>query len=279
MTQYLKTDWDYNSQRLVELYDELPIWAAPFGLKLLDGIKYKKRIHALDIGFGAGFPLTELAMRLDNDSKVYGIDPWEAGVDRAEKKIQFYNIKNIEIIRGVAEDIPLTDTSIDLIVSNNGLNNVADLDKSLSECARIIKSGGQFIQTMNLNDTMIEFYSTMEKVLTDLKLDDCLGKMRNQIYNKRKPLDQYLDKLNSQGFMIDSVKHDNFEYKFVDGTTMLNHYFIRLAFIDGWKDIVSDVDKQETVFELIEKDLNKKSQTDGIMKLSVPFVIIDCKKL
>lgn len=278
MTQYLKTDWDYNSQRLVELYDELPIWAAPFGLKLLDGIKYKKRIHALDIGFGAGFPLTELAMRLDNDSKVYGIDPWEAGVDRAEMKIQFYNIKNIEIIRGVAEDIPLTDKSIDLIVSNNGLNNVADLDKSLSECARIIKSGGQFIQTMNLNDSMIEFYSTMEKVLIDLKLDDCLGKMRNQIYNKRKPLDQYLDKIKSKGFMIDSVKYDNFEYKFVDGTTMLNHYFIRLAFIDGWKDIVSE-DKQETVFELIEKDLNKKSQTDGIMKLSVPFVVIDCKKL
>ena len=155
---------------------------------------------------------------------------------------------------------------------------MADLDKSLSECARIIKSGGQFIQTMNLNDSMIEFYSTMEKVLIDLKLDDCLGKMRNQIYNKRKPLDQYLDKIKSKGFMIDSVKYDNFEYNFVDGTTMLNHYFIRLAFIDGWKDIVSE-DKQETVFELIEKDLNKKSQTDGIMKLSVPFVVIDCKKL
>jgi len=278
MTQYLKTDWDYNSQRLVELYDELPIWAAPFGLQLLDGIKYKKRIHALDIGFGAGFPLTELAMRLDKESKVYGIDPWEAGVDRAEKKIVFYRIKNTEIIRGVAENIPLKDKSIDLIVSNNGLNNVADLDKSLSECARILKSDGQFIQTMNLSDTMIEFYSIMEKVLKDLKLDNCLEEMRSQIYNKRKPLDQYLDKIKSQGFIIDSVKHDNFEYKFVDGTTMLNHYFIRLAFIDGWKDIVSE-DKQEIVFELIEKELNNKSQTEGIMKLSVPFVVIDCTKL
>ena len=45
MTQYLKTDWDYNSQRLVELYDELPIWAAPFGLKLLDGIKYNMSVR------------------------------------------------------------------------------------------------------------------------------------------------------------------------------------------------------------------------------------------
>ncbi len=277
MTQYLKTDWDYNSEKLVEVFDELPLWAAPFGLKLLDGIKYKKGIHAVDIGFGAGFPLTEIAMRLGKDSKIYGIDPWDAAVDRAEKKIDFYDIQNIEIIRGVAESIPLNDNSIDLIVSNNGLNNVADLDKSLSECSRVIKTSGQFIQTMNLNDTMIEFYSTMEKVLTDLKLDNCLDSMRNQIYKKRKPLDQYLEQIKSHGFSIESVSHDKFEYKFVDGTTMLNHYFIRLAFIDGWKEIVP-LDNQAEIFEQIENELNNKSQTDGIMKLNVPFVVIDCKR-
>ncbi len=158
MEKYLITDWDYNSERLVEALDELPLWAAPFGLKLLNGIKYLKGIQAVDIGFGTGFPLTEIAMRLSKDSKVYGIDPWDSEVDRAEKKIAFYDIHNIEIIRGVAESIPLNDNSIDLIVSNNELNNVADLDKSLFECSRIIKTGGQFIQTMNLNDTMLEFY-------------------------------------------------------------------------------------------------------------------------
>lgn len=277
MTQYLKTDWDFNSEKLIEVFDELPLWAAPFGLKLLDGIRYQKGIRAVDIGFGAGFPLTELAMRLGKDSRIFGIDPWEAAVDRAEKKIDFYGIQNVEIIRGVAENIPVSDQSIDLIVSNNGLNNVADLDQSLSECARIIKPGGQFIQTMNLNDTMLEFYSVMEKVLTDLKLEICLDSMRNQIYNKRKPLDQYLEQIKSHGFSIDSVSQDKFEYKFVDGTTMLNHYFIRLAFIDGWKDIVPK-DKQVEVFERIENELNLKSAIDGIMTLSVPFVLIDCTK-
>jgi len=277
MTKYLKTDWDYNSERLVEVFDELPLWAAPFGLKLLDGIRYKKGIQALDIGFGAGFPLTEIAMRVGTDSKVYGIDPWDSAVDRAEKKIDFYNIVNVEIIRGIAECIPLKDCSIDLIVSNNGLNNVADLTKSLSECSRIIKTGGQFIQTMNLNETMIEFYSAMEKVLTDLKLNDCVDSMKKQIYSKRKPLDQYLEQIESNGFKIESVEHDKFEYKFVDGTTMLNHYFIRLAFIDGWKKIVP-LEKQVEIFELIENELNLISTKDGFLRLSVPFVIIDSNK-
>ncbi len=277
MTQYLKTNWDYNSEKLVEVFDELPLWAAPFGLKLLEGIQYKKNIKAVDVGFGAGFPLTELAMRLGSDSKIYGIDPWDTAIERAQKKIDFYGINNVEIIKGVAENIPLEDHSIDLIVSNNGLNNVSDLNKSLSECARIIKSQGQFIHSMNLNDTMIEFYSVMKKVLTDLNLKSCIKSMKEQINKKRKPLDLYLELLQSHNFDIICVAHDKFDYKFVDGTTMLNHHFIRLAFIDGWKEIVPE-ERQSEVFKLIEQELNKKSEEEGILKLSVPFVVIDCKR-
>lgn len=278
MANYLKTDWDFNADKLVEVFDELPLWAAPFGLKLLNGIDYKKGIKALDIGFGAGFPLTEIAMRLGKDSKVYGIDPWEKAIERTKKKIDFYGIKNIEIIRGVAENIPLDDASIDLIVSNNGLNNVADLPKALSECSRIMKSGGQFIQTMNLNNSMMEFYEVMKKVLLDLKLDNSLILMQKHIYKKRKPIEEYLDLIQSNGFVVESVAHDQFEYQFVDGTTMLNHYFIRLAFLDAWKEIVPR-EKQKTVFEKIENEINSIAQLRGVFKLTVPFVAIDCKKI
>jgi ubiquinone/menaquinone biosynthesis C-methylase UbiE len=277
MTDYLKTNWNYNSEKLVEVYDELSIWAAPFGLKLLEAIRYNKGIQALDIGFGVGFPLTELAMRLDKESRVYGIDPWEGGSNRAAKKIEFFNIKNVQIIHGVAENIPLPNDSIDLIVSNNGLNNVADIDKALSECARIIKPSGQFIQTMNLNDTMIEFYSAMEKVLTHLQLDNCLDAMRLHIHKKRRPLQQYLEQIKSYGFSIENVSHSKFEYRFVDGTTMFNHHFIRLAFLDEWKNLVP-INRQEEVFELIEIELNAKSSENGILVLSVPFAVIDCTK-
>lgn len=277
MHNYLKTDFDLNSNKLVELFDELPLWAAPFGLKLLSNIRYLKGIKALDIGFGAGFPLTELAMRLGKTSTVYGIDPWRTASERAEKKIKFFGIDNVEIIQGFAEDIPLDSKTIDLIVSNNGLNNVGDLDQALSECARLVKSGGQFIQTMNLNKSMIEFYSAMEQVLLDLKLESCLHSMQTQIYKKRKPLDQYTDLIKKYGFTINSIQHDTFEYFFVDGTTMLNHHFIRLAFLSEWKEIVPK-SRQKEVFELIEYSLNRQAEIDGYLKLTIPFVLIDCEK-
>lgn len=277
MTEYLSSYFNLNSYKSVDLLDELPLWSAPFGLKLLDKIKFRKGITALDIGFGTGFPLTELAMRLGNTCKVIGIDPWKTAIKRTNKKIQFYGIKNIEIIEGYAENIPINDISVDLIVSNNGLNNVNDLDKALSECSRIIKSKGKFIQTINLDSTMIEFYEIFGNILSELNMISEFEKMKKHIYKKRKPLDEYLDRIEKQGFSVKEVDKDKFEYKFTDGTAMLNHYFIRLAFLDDWKKIIP-VEKHSQIFKEVELRMNNRSQTDGLFKLSVPFVVIDAER-
>jgi arsenite methyltransferase len=274
MTNYLQTDFDLDSDKVVEVFDELNIWAAPFGLKLLDNIRYQKNITALDIGFGAGFPLTEIAMRLGNSCKVYGLDPWNAGILRAQKKIEIYGINNIEIIHGFAEEISLQDKSVDLITSNNGLNNVADFDRSLSECSRVMKKGGQFIQTLNLNDSLIEFYAALETVLMDEKMDASIRKIDEQIYSKRKPLDEITGLIEKHNFAIEKVINDQFEYRFTDGTSMLNHYFIRLAFLDGWKSILPS-HRQTEIFEKIETCLNAKAANDGSISLTIPYVLID----
>ncbi|HSR18356.1 MAG TPA: hypothetical protein VLM39_09740, partial [Ignavibacteriaceae bacterium] len=78
MTHFIKTKYDLNSAELVSVIDELSLWAAPFGLRLLEMMKIRKNISVLDIGSGLGFPLLEIAMRLGDSCKVYGIDPWEA---------------------------------------------------------------------------------------------------------------------------------------------------------------------------------------------------------
>jgi arsenite methyltransferase len=277
MRNYLQTDFDFDSDLLLELFDELPIWAAPFGLKLLDSIQYRKNIAALDIGFGAGFPLTEIAMRLGETCKIYGIDPWSAAIRRTEKKIVFYGIKNVEIINGVAENIPLPDNSVELITSNNGLNNVESIEKALSECSRIIKSGGQLIHTYNLDTTMFEFYDLLKVVLTENNMDRELKKLDEQVYKKRKPLNEFVKLLEQNNFRVINIFNDRFDYKFADGTAMLHHYFIRLAFLDGWKSIIPE-EKQSEIFNCVENLLNQKSEKDGYVNLSVPFVLLDCVK-
>lgn len=275
MKKYLSEKFDVD--QLVHVLDELPIWSASFGLKLLEYVDYKPRITALDIGFGMGFPLTELAMRLGSSSLVYGIDPWKPGIERTSLKIQSYGISNVKIIEGVAESIPLEETSIDLIVSNNGINNVQDMDRVFFECARVLKSGGQFVLTMNLDKTMFEFYGQLEQVLAELRLEQEIVGMRRHIYQKRRPIDEIITLLKRHGFLIRDLEHDQFNYRFADGTAMLHHFVIRMAFMDFWVKILPE-DRVEEIFDLVETRLNEQARQLGRLQLSVPFVVINAFK-
>jgi ubiquinone/menaquinone biosynthesis C-methylase UbiE len=275
MKKYLSNDFDF--KEYVNVSDECSIWSAPFGLKLLDYIDYKQNISALDIGFGTGFPLTEIALRLGESSTVYGIDPWSDAIVRAKKKIEYYRITNIKIFEGVAESIPLADNSVDLIVSNNGINNVSDINRVISECSRIMKSGGQFLQTMNLDKSMFEFYGQLEKVLSDLAMNREIELMKQHIYEKRRPLDEMIRMIQKHDFIIKDIEHDQFSYKFSNGTSMLNHYFIRLAFMDSWIKILPQ-NRLEQIFDTIETRLNEQAEMLGGIKLTIPFALINAIK-
>lgn len=188
MKNYLNHSFNPDDPDLISVIDELPLWSAPFGLSLLDTINLKPDINALDVGCGLGFPLIELSQRLGTSCKVYGIDPWESAIERINLKIKTYNLKNVKAIKGFAEKLPFDDNFFDLIISNNGINNVEDMQKSLNECYRVSKPAAQFTITLNLEDTMIEFYNLFEETLIKNKLVEEVKKMKQQIYLKRKPL-------------------------------------------------------------------------------------------
>ncbi len=276
MKNYLSNNFD--PIKLVEVFDELPLWSAPFGLKLLEYVNYKANSSALDIGCEAGFPLTELAMRMGPGSKVYGIDPWKDAMQRAKKKIDFYDIHNVELIDGSAEKIPLPDESLDLITCNNGINNIADIQTVYGECFRTLKSGGQFIQTMNTDQSMIEFYNILEEVFSELKLSDSIRAMKLHIYEKRKPVEEILDLLIKYGFECKEIVKDEFQYSFSNGTALLNHYFIRLAFMDSWIKLLPE-NRIEEIFTEAEHRMNEQSVKHGNFKLTIPFVLYNSIKL
>jgi arsenite methyltransferase len=277
MSNYLRTAYDPSNQEIVSVIDELPLWSAPFGLKLLDKINYRKNISVLDIGSGLGFPLLEVAMRLGNSCKVYGIDPWETAIERVKTKIEIYDITNVEIISGVAENIPLPDNSIDLIISNNGLNNVDDLNKALNECSRISRPGSQLLFTYNTDKTMIEFYSVFEQVLHDKNMLDEISLMKEHIHKKRKPVEEFVCLLNKNGFMINEIQNDQFDYKFVNASTMFNHFLIKLAFIKSWFEFIPE-ERRKEVFTEIKKSLNTLAVQNGYLQLTIPYVLINSTK-
>jgi arsenite methyltransferase len=259
---------------LVSVLDELPLWSAPFGLKLLERILPARNKTVLDIGSGTGFPLLEIAMRFGNSSKIYGLDPWEEAMERVRIKIGIYGIVNTELLVAKAETIPLADKSVDLITSNNGLNNVESLQVVLSECSRVSKPGGKLIFTMNTDKTMIEFYTIMEEILLKHGLSDSVALMKKHIYSKRKPVEELVTELEAVGFEGVKTEFDEFRYRFAGVSAFFNHFFIRLAFLEAWKEILP-ADIQEGLFTEIRHKIDSISSRQGFFQLTVPHCLIE----
>ena len=277
MTPYLNHTFSTDDFDFVSVIDELPFWSAPFGMDLLDCVRLKAGIKVLDIGCGLGFPLIELSQRLGNSSKLFGIDPWERALERVNLKIRKLGIKNVEVIKGVAEDLPFDDSYFDLIVSNNGINNVDNIQQTFFECHRVSKSGAQFVFAVNLQKTMIEFYNVFEDILKANSLFSEIEKMHAQIYSKRKPLNEVESLLKGSGFTIRKIKINEFKISCLDGTSMFNHYLIKHWFLDGWKEIVNP-ENLGRIFEQVENQINDIANKKGGFALTVPYVTINSVK-
>ena len=192
--------------------------------------------------------------------------------------------QNIELIRALAEDMPFEDSFFDLLVSNNGINNVQNLSKTLAECSRVAKQGAQFVFTFNLEETFVEFYNVYRTVLRALGLQKYEKNIDAHIYSKRLPLPEMKTAVEDSGFRILKVHGDRFDYHFADGTAMLNHFFMKIAFLPPWKEIVPP-ERTEEVFRSIEAEMNRAAEeyskgTDihSGFAIRVPFATFDCEK-
>ena len=268
----------FNDPELVSALDELPFWSAPFGELLLETVRLKPNLKVLDIGSGMGFPVLELAQRLGKTSYLVALDPWQAATDRLRQKMAQYGIENVVVSNGPAEKIPYEDGSFDLITSNNGLNNIQDWRQAWRECSRVAKGGAQMVVTENLPGTMLEFYQSLEASLQELRLDQFLSGIPEHIYSKRKPLEETRQIARENSFQILEEHHRQFTLRFLDGTTLLNHFLIRLAFLPAWQSMIPE-EERERVFQRVEEKLNQLAEEKGELVLTVPLVCFDCRKL
>lgn len=275
---FINSEFDFNDETLVSCYDEVSLWSAPFGRALLEMVDYKRNILALDLGCGTGYPLLELAMRLGTSSFIYGLDPWPGAMKRTAFKAEQYSVRNIELLECRAEEIPLEDAVIDLIVSNNGLNNVADLSKVAEECGRIAKKGCQMVITVNLNSTMIELYNILRESFLESGIGNRTVNIDNHIRKKRPEVSEIVQLFELNGFRKEREVADSFSYTFADGAALFNHYFMRLAFIESWIDCIPE-GHRERVMNDVEQRINSSAEKKNGFSMSVPFVCLEFRKM
>ncbi len=275
MTEYLSYKFD-DKPDLVETFDEVPLWSASFGLLLLKHLELMPNLTVIDIGSGAGFPLVELAERLGKSSKLYGLDPWKNANERAGRKIKNYGLSNVEIIESSAEQIPFDDGSIDLIVSNLGINNFEKPQVVFKECHRVLKPNGRLALTTNLNGHWKEFYDIFETTFEQLGQEKIIDKLTVH-QEHRGTIDSIAKLFTDNGLKICCHFEESFQMKFLDGSAFLNHHFVKLGWLSSWRNLLPQDDLKE-IFLSLEQNLNTYSNESGGLSLTVPMAFIEGEK-
>ena len=98
----------------------------------------------LDLGSGGGIDVLLSARRVGPRGKAYGLDMTDEMLALANQNKRRAGVENVEFLKGEIENVPLPDSSVDVIISNCVINLSADKDKVLREAFRVLKPGGRF---------------------------------------------------------------------------------------------------------------------------------------
>ena len=99
--------------------------------------------RVLDIGCGTGALLRLLAARLPDAELLAGIDPAPAMIKAAAAAGN--TDPRIQLLAGVAEALPFTASSFDLLVTVTSFDHWADQRRGLTECARVLRPSAPLV--------------------------------------------------------------------------------------------------------------------------------------
>jgi SAM-dependent methyltransferase len=97
----------------------------------------------LDLGAGGGIDVLLSAKRVGPTGMAYGLDMTDEMLELARQNATEANLDNVEFLKGYIEEIPLPDSSIDVIISNCVVNLSTNKTAVFTEMARVLKPGGR----------------------------------------------------------------------------------------------------------------------------------------
>ena len=183
----------------------------------------KKRL--IDVACGTGDVAKLYLEATDNNSTILCVDPNINMIKECKKNLKKY--KNIKWKVCNAERLNVSDNSFDFYTISFGLRNAKNINKSLKEAHRVLKSGGRFLclEFSKIENNNLEIlYKNYSKLIP---------KIGEIVVGEKKPYEYLVKSIEnfvSQKQLIEKMKQSNFkncEYKNLSGGIVAIH--------SGWK--------------------------------------------
>ena len=183
----------------------------------------KKRL--IDVACGTGDVAKLYLEATDNISTILCVDPNINMIKECKKNLKKY--KNIKWKVCNAERLNVPDNSFDFYTISFGLRNAKNINKSLKEAHRVLKSGGRFLclEFSKIENNNLEIlYKNYSKLIP---------KIGEIVVGEKKPYEYLVKSIEnfiSQKQLIEKMKQSNFkncEYRNLSGGIVAIH--------SGWK--------------------------------------------
>jgi arsenite methyltransferase len=99
----------------------------------------------VDLGSGAGIDILLAAKKVGPTGRVIGVDMTDEMISRARANIAAAGLANVEVRRGVIEELPIGSGTVDWVISNCVINLSPEKARVFREIARVLKPGGRML--------------------------------------------------------------------------------------------------------------------------------------
>ena len=249
-------------ERLAKVFDSdvWPLFGRRFLQLLLRELDLRPAAATLEIGCATGELTLELARRLDEASQITALELSAPLAERAQAKIAATprtrrRVSIVQTATPLHPTLVLPDSTYDICVSNLGLAEAPEPERTVAELANMLKPGGELVLTVPLRGTWGELLDIYRDVLRDDRRTEALAALDAYVAGFPDG-DTCVRWLEQAGFANVEIAVDRWEILFQSAREFFFAPLINLGPLSRWKQIAGRGDEMQDIFFFVKQAID-----------------------